>query len=559
MSEPPKNWKEPFEQGIASYKSKSYGEALIAFDLALKVGGKRVAVLDSRAAVLEKLGRLKDALQDARGVIELTPTSSKGYLRSSHLFELLNRIPQAHQMLLLAIPLSPSSNLASLRARQSALDAKLLLYQKSKANHIQTLPAEILTSIGHLLVNSDSDVALRLAGVSSRWRSIFLDDAKVWSRLKLGRKRSLPKAKAFWERSKGLLVALEMDGVPGELAGKVMGMVNGSFGRLKVFRWRVEQRCEIGPELQRWRGRFRNLRHLRLELWPGDFNGRVATIDLDLVWNLLVGPCVLETLDLRNLNTPTLIPPPHLGSISSIKHLNLSSYTLLNLPTSSPENDLSHFLDLVPNLETIALPNSQGRFIKTPNHRTSDVQMLSLKRLSVLASAFSPLEPISMPSLERADFTLLTWPAFSVLIPLDPTTGDPLDVNVRHLTHLNLTRAPIIEGLVVDYLNLIPTLTHLVLASCNVTNATFENLVLSSEGEGCIPLLEHLDMSYSAEVTGGPVCRMVASRKGRGRDGRGLRSLVLDGCPLIEVKAVDWLMEKVERFSCKIVLEKKKR
>lgn len=33
MSEPPKNWKEPFEQGIASYKSKSYGEALIAFDL----------------------------------------------------------------------------------------------------------------------------------------------------------------------------------------------------------------------------------------------------------------------------------------------------------------------------------------------------------------------------------------------------------------------------------------------------------------------------------------------------------------------------------------------
>lgn len=461
-------------------------------------------------------------------------------------------------MLLLAIPLSPSANVASLQARRSALDAKLVLYQKSKTNHIQTLPAEVLTSIGHLLVGSDSDVALKLAGVSLRWRSIFLDDAKIWSRLKLGKKRYHPKAKAFWERSKGMLVGLEMEGVPPESVGKVMGMVNASFGRLKIFRWRVEERCDVGTELRRWRSRFGNLRHLRLELWPTGFDGRLATIDLDMVWDLLAGPCVLETLDLRNLNTPSIVPPPRIGSIASIKHLNLSSYTLLNYPTSSPENDLSHFLDLVPNLETVSLPNSQGRFIKTPNHRTSDVQMLSLKRLSVLGSAFSPLGPISMPLLERADFTLLTWPAFTVLIPLDPTTGDPSDVNVRHLTHLNLTRAPIIEGLVVDYLNLIPTLTHLVLASCNITNATFESLVLSTEGEGCIPLLEHLDMSYSAEVTGGPVCRMVASRKGRGRDGRGLRSLVLDGCPLIEVKAVDWLMAKVERFSCKIVLEKKK-
>lgn len=36
-----------------------------------------MVVLDSRAVVLEKLGRFKEALQDARAVIELTPTSPK--------------------------------------------------------------------------------------------------------------------------------------------------------------------------------------------------------------------------------------------------------------------------------------------------------------------------------------------------------------------------------------------------------------------------------------------------------------------------------------------------
>jgi hypothetical protein len=36
-----------------------------------------VPVTDSRAAVLEKLGRYKDALKDARVVIELSPDSYK--------------------------------------------------------------------------------------------------------------------------------------------------------------------------------------------------------------------------------------------------------------------------------------------------------------------------------------------------------------------------------------------------------------------------------------------------------------------------------------------------
>lgn len=44
---------------------------------ALKLGGRKAIVLDSRAATLEKLGRIKDALLNAKALVELSPESHK--------------------------------------------------------------------------------------------------------------------------------------------------------------------------------------------------------------------------------------------------------------------------------------------------------------------------------------------------------------------------------------------------------------------------------------------------------------------------------------------------
>ena len=467
-------------------------------------------------------------------------------------------------MLLIAIPLSPPDHADSLKRRQAGLDAKLALYHKSKINHIQSLPAELLTSIGHHLAETDADVALVLAGVSRQWRSLFLDDAKVWSTLKISRRRGLPKAQAYWERSKGMLVSLEMNGLSVEQGGKVLELVQPSFERLVSLHWTIDvgqSTARVESHLTRWQGRFTRLRHLRIQYLPGGANPAVQTmLEASPVWSLLGATCVLDSLALCNVQLFGLPPPAKLGPISSLRHLDFTSLTLPR--HASSDMDLSHFLDLVPDLETLVLAGASGPFICHPDHRTHPVLLSSLRRLNVSKSRLSSAMDLALvtPVLERADLSQISGQAWwRALLPLDPTTGQISTANVGRLTHLNLTRSSIEEDPLLHSLGLIPTLTHLYLASSNLTNKVFEGLVLSSSGEGVAPALEHLDMSYSESVTGGPVCRMVASRKGYGREGKGLRSLVLDGCPVIELKAVEWLMGKVDKVSCKVVLEKKKR
>lgn len=479
-------------------------------------------------------------------------------------------------MLLLAIPLSSPAHADSLETRKAALDDKLALHNKSKTNYIHTLPAELLTSIGHHLADSDADVALVLAGVSRHWRALFLDDARVWSTLKLSRRRTLQKTAAYWERSKGMLVSLEMNGLSVEQAGKVLAIVHPSFDRLRTLKWAVEvglSSADIGSELRKWSGRFSNLRQLQIEFLPTQGNQALVSVHAaEDVWTILSSPCVLDTLALCNLPAMSLNPPSSLGSVESIQHLDLSSVQLSVMPIApSPSTlipDFSRLLGLVPNLETLAMVGTQGPFDLRPKTvQVGPIALPSLRRLNVSKSRFVTSQPIilSTPVLERADLSQLNWQAWDALLPLDPTTGQKSTANVGHLTHLNLTRTALGEEALLDSLKLLPMLTHLQVASSSFTNKTIEALVLPANKDkdaatdGLLPALEHLDMSYSESVTGGPICRMVASRRGKARDGRGLRSLAVDGCPLIELKAVEWLMAKVDRFSCKVVLEKKKR
>lgn len=97
-----RTWKLAFEAGVAAFKSGSFGQAVRLFDevrppsrnsplhlgqpadgsphvpsQALDLGGRRMIVLDSRAATLQKLGRIPEALEDARAMVELEPQSLK--------------------------------------------------------------------------------------------------------------------------------------------------------------------------------------------------------------------------------------------------------------------------------------------------------------------------------------------------------------------------------------------------------------------------------------------------------------------------------------------------
>lgn len=85
-----------FRQGVGCFKSAQFSEALSHFDkvsliftdvctggdlfildfqLAMAQGATGHIVFESRSAALEKLGRISEALKDARKVIELVPLS----------------------------------------------------------------------------------------------------------------------------------------------------------------------------------------------------------------------------------------------------------------------------------------------------------------------------------------------------------------------------------------------------------------------------------------------------------------------------------------------------
>ena len=484
-------------------------------------------------------------------------------------------------MLLIAIPLAHPDHAASLETRRVKLDALVAKLAPRQAvtlrptptatpkpiatsrniDYIQNLPTELLVEIGHHLLTSDPDDARVLAEVSQHWRAVFLDDANVWSTLKLGSCTvwPSPKVDAYWKRSKGMLVALEMDEVSVEVAANVLATVQSSFERLATLRWTVPVTGTLwnglGHELRKWRGRFCSLRLLRLGSVPARGPRRfVPTVNVSAdVWSLLSGPCVLESLALCSLSVDYLAPPLSLGSVASIRHLDLSS---TDLAFSGVDlGDASHFLDLVPNLVSLTMPGSAGPFFVNRHHRTVPIILPDLRWLNVSKSRLAtPAPPIALscPRLQQANLSHTNWRAGDAILPHDPSTGTVFVGNVGHLTYLNLTHTPVAETAVLDGLPHMPRLKILSLASSSFTNKMVEALVLGQDqvqGGGAAPRLEQLDLSFSGTVTGGPLCRLVKSRKGHGRDGKGLRSLAVDGCPLIEKKAIEWLKKTVERFS----------
>ncbi|KAI0719996.1 hypothetical protein C8T65DRAFT_538189, partial [Cerioporus squamosus] len=60
-------------------------------------------ICDARAAVYQKLGKLKEALRDSKTVIDSQPTRWQGYARSARLFLRIKKYDAASRMVELAL------------------------------------------------------------------------------------------------------------------------------------------------------------------------------------------------------------------------------------------------------------------------------------------------------------------------------------------------------------------------------------------------------------------------------------------------------------------------
>lgn len=178
-------------------------------------GGQNLhQILDTRAAVYEKLGQYKDALKDAKKTIDTAPERWQGYARAARVFHQLNRPESAQTMITMALErlketeverrvslLSLQENIHSL---QKALDARKKLFTA----HITQLPIEVFGEIARMVVEDDHTALIPLLQVCKCWRVVIENTPHLWAKLILTSRRPRPKAKLWIERTKGRVTEL---------------------------------------------------------------------------------------------------------------------------------------------------------------------------------------------------------------------------------------------------------------------------------------------------------------------------------------------------------------
>ncbi|KAI0315800.1 hypothetical protein OF83DRAFT_1061466 [Amylostereum chailletii] len=207
-------WKPFYDKGVASFRKGDLESALSQFTKAIGNGGDATYIIyDSRAAVYEKQGRMKEALQDSKKVIDIAPKQWHGYYRATKLFFQANKLQSAMKMAELALErLPPGPKNDDRRNAIIGLQATVGQAQedavRASINHIAKLPVELL-ALAFLFCYQSSASSVRLSHVCGHWRAIALATPQLWQALTLARpNKAALKAKQWRTRSRGRIVEL---------------------------------------------------------------------------------------------------------------------------------------------------------------------------------------------------------------------------------------------------------------------------------------------------------------------------------------------------------------
>ncbi|KAI9496818.1 hypothetical protein BDB00DRAFT_807325 [Zychaea mexicana] len=191
----PNQWEELFCNSQQSLVNASYEDALAQCSIALdELTQKTVATLDIRAAALGQSANYDQGLRDAFEMVQLAPSSSKGYLRIGELYAMQGKQGLAIDIYNKGIRTVPETDPGYARLsiqRQLSLDQ-----QNYKIDFITELPFDILPKIMYYLpmhmcvlcVNVSQSWRARIRQCSAVWRKMIIDnsdddDARVYNNL----------------------------------------------------------------------------------------------------------------------------------------------------------------------------------------------------------------------------------------------------------------------------------------------------------------------------------------------------------------------------------------
>jgi tetratricopeptide (TPR) repeat protein len=183
---------------IARFKKKQYVESLRAFNEAIAIArnpqhkyplAKLIALLDQRAACLEKLNKYPEALKNAREIISLDSSEPKGYLRAGKVMQYIGdrqRALKAYDLGLSRVSMNhhlrDTLKLTAWKIQQS-LETKGENTKRIAVlfcDPVEVFPSEIFHEVlGYLPFQS----IVCLTRVSKGWHEFITSSSQLWENL----------------------------------------------------------------------------------------------------------------------------------------------------------------------------------------------------------------------------------------------------------------------------------------------------------------------------------------------------------------------------------------
>ncbi|KAH8099367.1 hypothetical protein BXZ70DRAFT_908130 [Cristinia sonorae] len=536
--------KDAFKKGVSAFRAGKTEEALHHFTKAIKDGANDVAVYDSRAAVLEKLGRHRDALADSRKVIELNPDRWQGYSRSARLFEQLGKPDSAKTMVKMALKkIRPGESqrredLMSLLQRVREGKAKRVEAQPpKKIYHFGSLPVEVADTIFHMTLEDHPSRVVSLAAVCRGWRTTLHQNPSYWTTLYLVSRRPERKAKLWIKRSKGKLKGLHLLGRTDDMALCLQELKNTPLDHLRSLTISNVSmstvRSALSPTV------VASLTDIKLK-------DIVPCPDNSWLWQH-------ENLQLRSISTNDQLD--WLALSQHCAHLRTISFrSFIPLQRDSGEV-LIELCRSNPSLEELEICVTAGGIMPTSfAQEPCLVDMVHLKKICLGGrdmTAPSVLGRLSLPSLAslRLEWTF-TRMAFSSVAARG---------GAKTLQELVLLGCTINPSELILFLSETGNLRLLDIQHNDKIQEVSEALASPRQEGPMCPALTHINFSHSP-LRAGPVVQIVKSRLQREEETTvkvaSIQSIIMDDCPHVDENVLPWLRSNVPIVSCVYMTKK---
>ncbi|KAJ2929772.1 hypothetical protein H1R20_g7329, partial [Candolleomyces eurysporus] len=523
------SWKREFTTGVQNFRKGEFELALGNFNQALEQGGQgEYLIYDSRSAVLEKLGRRKEAIADARKTIEVAPEQWQGYARAARLFLLVQKFDAATKVVNVALQKFKEDDS---KRRQDFITLKNDIavaqeeYVRRTTNQWTRLPVELFNAIALTLVEEKPSQVIPLSLVCKDWRSVVENNPRLWGTLVLGRFRPHIKAKHWIERSGGSIHTLQVRATACDRArwdGE--GLEGLQWDQLRVCKIEEWDICQFLTRS----GLVSSLTSLLRYEFDNENRSRQPPFH---------GSWPVQHLALRG----TILPQ----SFSALSERSLTTIILRRVTGHAKLILESH-----PNLETLVLDRAElplGGIPETmPYLKQLEIRQISRQMLPILNLPMPQLNSLhieSSPYTLSADFDSLRTKSsgkLTTLILKGMPMGDPTQV---------------IELLKANPLLATFELSSIHAGAVRVVEAlgaydSDSDQMPSDPSEAICPLLTHLDFSDCNDMRTGPLVRLTRMRNGLAAPSffRRIESLIVNRCEKLEPEWNPWFSSNIDNF-----------